>query len=51
MVPDPLIGTARVEKTRTNLTLTSGEDVTDVRDLLEQMPDSATNFAVEINFE
>ena len=50
-VPGPLMGTARVEKTRTKLTLASGDDVTDVRDMLEQMPDSATNFAVEINFE
>jgi len=45
------MGTAHVEKTRTKLTLASGDDVTDVRDMLERMPDSATSFAVEINFE
>ena len=50
-IPGPLMGTARVEKTRTKLTLASGDDVTDVRDMLEKMPENATSFAVEINFE
>jgi hypothetical protein len=50
-IPGPLMGTARVDKTRTKLTLAGGDDVTDVRDMLERMPESATNFAVEINFE
>jgi hypothetical protein len=50
-IPGPLMGTAGVDKTRTKLTLASGDDVTDVRDMLERMPESATSFAVEINFE
>lgn len=50
-IPGPLMGTAGVNKTRTKLTLASGDDVTDIRDMLERMPESATNFAVEINFE
>ncbi len=50
-IPGPLMGTASVKKTRTTLTLSSGDDVTDVRDMLERMPEGTANFAVEINFE
>jgi hypothetical protein len=50
-IPGPLMGTVSVEKTRTVLTLASGDDLSDIRDLLERMPESATNLAVEINFE
>ncbi|WP_158854013.1 DUF499 domain-containing protein [Halorhabdus sp. CUG00001] len=50
-VPGPLMGTANVEKTRTKLTLASGGNFTDVRDMFERMPDEASNISVEINFE
>jgi hypothetical protein len=50
-IPGPLMGTARVEKTRTKLTLASGSDATDVRDMFERMPDEASSISVEINFE
>jgi hypothetical protein len=50
-IPGPLQGTARVDETMTKLTLAPGEDVTQVRDLLERMPSQATNISVEINFE
>jgi hypothetical protein len=50
-VPGPLMGTARIEKTRTKLTLASGEDVTEVRNMFERMPDEASSISVEINFE
>jgi hypothetical protein len=50
-VPGPLMGTVSVEKTRTVLTLTDGDDITDIRDMLERMPEGATNIAVEINFK
>jgi hypothetical protein len=45
------MGTARIEKTRTKLTLASGEDVTEVRNMFERMPDEASSISVEINFE
>jgi hypothetical protein len=50
-VPGQLMGTASVEKTRTKLTLESGGDFTDVRDMFERMPDEASSISVEINFE
>ncbi len=50
-IPGPLQGTANVSETMTKLTLEPGEDFTDVRDLLERMPDEASSIYVEINFE
>jgi len=50
-IPGPLQGTAKVKETMTKLTIESGEDFTNVRDLFERMPDEATNISVEINFE
>jgi hypothetical protein len=50
-IPGPLMGTAKVEKTRSKLTLASGGDETDVRDMFERMPEEASSIAVEINFE
>jgi len=50
-IPGPLQGSARVKETMTKLTIESGEDFTQVRDLFERMPDEATNISVEINFE
>jgi hypothetical protein len=50
-IPGPLQGTAKVSETMTKLTLEPGEDYTDVRDLLERMPDEASSIYVEVNFE
>jgi hypothetical protein len=50
-IPGPLQGTAKIKETMTKLTLESGEEFTEVRDLFERMPDEASNISVEINFE
>jgi len=50
-IPGPLQGSARIKETMTKLTIESGEDFTQVRDLFERMPDEAANISVEINFE
>jgi hypothetical protein len=50
-IPGPLQGTAEVAETMTKLTLEPGEDYTEVRDLLERMPDGASSIYVEVNFE
>ncbi len=50
-IPGPLQGSARIKETMTKLTIESGEDFTQVRDLFERMPDEASNISVEINFE
>jgi hypothetical protein len=50
-VPGPLMGTVDIDKTRTKLTLASGGDFTDVRDMFERMPDEPSSITVEINFE
>jgi hypothetical protein len=50
-IPGPLQGSARIKETMTKLTIESGEDFTQVRNLFERMPDEASNISVEINFE
>jgi len=50
-IPGPLQGSARIKETMTKLTIESGEDFTQVRDLFERMPDEASNISIEINFE
>ena len=50
-VPETLSGAVDVVKTNVDLTLESGETDGDVRDLLEQIPEEASNIQIEIGFE
>jgi hypothetical protein len=50
-VPEILDGAVDVVKTNVDLTLESGETDSDVRDLLEKVPEEASNIQIEITFE